>query len=110
MIDPQRQRNKDDLALLDRALNAVLEKGMRESALNNDWKDPHDAFEDMRKRLERFPQATLTDKQREWAANVAGEEIYKNEFSAGLIPRGREVETPAVLRRENLPLKPPGRK
>lgn len=103
-------QHDDDLALLDRALEAVLDKGMRDHALNNDWKDPHDAFEDMRKRLERFPNATLSDKQREWAAKVAGEEIYRNDFSAGRVPRGREVATPDVLKPENLPKRPPMRR
>lgn len=57
----------------------------------------------------------LTAKQRAWAAGViAGHYVepepeYENLISSGRAPRGREVETPALLRRENLPLRPPRR-
>ena len=35
---------------------------------------------------------------------------YENLVSSGQVPRGKEVPTPDVLKRENLPLKPPKRK
>jgi hypothetical protein len=69
------------------------------------------AFEDMLQKLDRYP---LSVEQRAWArATINGEKYeppieYKNEWSAGLIPRGREVATAPVLR--VLPKKPPGRK
>jgi hypothetical protein len=56
----------------------------------------------------------LTPKQRAFVqAMVNGEhyepeETYENAWSAGKVPMGRPVETPAVLR--NLPLRPPGRR
>jgi hypothetical protein len=52
----------------------------------------------------------LTTKQREWVTTVHERIIpaYANLVSRGLVPRGREVETPAVLR--NLPKRPPMRR
>jgi len=56
----------------------------------------------------------LTAKQRQWAqrllASLNGEVVYTNDWSSGKVPRGREVETPPMLKRENLPLRPPGRR
>lgn len=47
--------------------------------------------------------------QREWVERVHARLVpaYENLVSRGLVPRGREVPTPEVLK--NLPLKPPGR-
>ncbi len=52
----------------------------------------------------------LTDKQRQWVTSVHERLIpaYSNLVSRGLVPRGREVPTPAVLL--NLPKKPPPRR
>ena len=52
----------------------------------------------------------LTEKQREWVTSVHKRIVpaYANLFSRGLVPRGREVETPAVLL--NLPKRPPTRR
>ena len=52
----------------------------------------------------------LSAKQREWVTSVHERLIpaYANLVSRGLVPRGREVPTPAVL--QNLPKKPPPRK
>jgi hypothetical protein len=49
----------------------------------------------------------LTEKQRSWAIGVRERIVpqYANLFSRGLVPRGREVPTPPVLR--VLPKKPP---
>lgn len=55
----------------------------------------------------------LSKKVRSQAQAIAdrcGVQVAANLVSRGLVPRGREVETPFVLRRENLPMKPPGRK
>ncbi len=56
----------------------------------------------------------LTRNQTQWVRGcyerVFGVPTYENLFSAGKVPMGRPVETPAILRRENLPLKPPPRK
>lgn len=53
----------------------------------------------------------LSDKQRAWVRAVheklCGTPHYENAWSAGKVPRGREVPTPAVL--QKLPLRPPGR-
>jgi hypothetical protein len=56
----------------------------------------------------------LSDKQRAWM-NAIYEQLfdepeYENLASSGKLCRGREVPTPAILRRENLPLKPPRRR
>jgi hypothetical protein len=66
-----------------------------------------EAFSDMLEGLEQYHQ--LSEKQRVWVAQ-AYEKIhpqYENLVSSGKVPRGREVETPAVLR--TLPKRPPGR-
>lgn len=56
---------------------------------------------------------TLSERQRSWVREVgkrAGADVdnVMERWKRGEIPRGREVETPAVLR--NLPMKPPGRR
>ena len=70
------------------------------------------AFGEMAVRLESRPGTALSDKQRKWLAGVyervTGEPQYENLVSSGRVPRGREVETPAVL--QNLPKRPPGRR
>jgi len=78
-----------------------------------------EAFADMRFSLQAYggmeipskpKYQQLTDKQRTWVMS-AHERIvpqYENLVSRGLVPRGREVETPAVLR--NLPKRPPTRR
>ena len=76
--------------------------------------EEREAFEEMRDMLD-TGRATLSDKQRAWVRNVgkrAGADIDRvmDRWKKGEIPRGNEVETPAVLRRENLPMKPPGRR
>jgi hypothetical protein len=64
-----------------------------------------EAFEELRVRLE--DGYLLTEKQKKWALGLLDKPTYANEWSAGKIPRGREVATPAVLLRR--PLKPPGK-
>jgi hypothetical protein len=67
-------------------------------------------FEDMLHRLERYGRP-LTDKQRAFVqAALKGEKYnaepeYENTWSAGKVPEGRKVATPAVL--QNLPKRPP---
>ena len=84
------------------------------------WADEHDdvaedrfnveAFERMRRTIARG--GRLSPSQESWIegvyAKLFDEPTYRNEWSAGAIPRGKEVPTPAVL--QNLPLRPPGRK
>lgn len=70
----------------------------------------HDTFENMLLKLQEHPTWTLTAKQRSWAQELVGKPVYENLASSGKAPRGREVPTPVVLRRENLPMKPPGRR
>ena len=56
----------------------------------------------------------LSERQRAWLKGVADKlELqveYLNEFSAGKVPRGEALATPVpdVLRKENLPKRPPG--
>jgi hypothetical protein len=56
----------------------------------------------------------LSAKQRVWVRAIYekffDEPMYENLASSGGLCRGREVETPAVLRRENLPMRPPKRR
>lgn len=69
-----------------------------------------EAFADMLSQLRERKIKGLTDKQRRWAKEMIGEPEYENLVTAGKVPRGREVPTPPMLRRENLPMKPPGRR
>jgi hypothetical protein len=74
-----------------------------------------EAFTDMRAALRAFPadaegRRQLSAKQREWLRGVRDRLVpqYENLVSAGNVPRGREVPTPAVL--QILPKKPPTRR
>jgi hypothetical protein len=78
-----------------------------------------EAFADMRFSLQAYGDTEipskgkyqqLTEKQRTWVTSVHERIVpqYANLVSRGLVPRGREVETPAVLL--NLPKKPPSRR
>jgi hypothetical protein len=53
--------------------------------------------------------ASLSERERLWVNDVIDREEprYANLVSRGLVPRGKEVDTPDVLK--VLPLKPPGR-
>ena len=65
------------------------------------------AFADMRVQITDTvgePDARLSKKQRAWAEEAARRVVP---LRAEDVPRGKEVETPEVLR--NLPTKPPGR-
>jgi hypothetical protein len=89
------ERNRHDRKLVAKAIECANE-------------ETAEVFEEWLERLEGFEKDTLTEKQRRWAASVAGIETYENLYSAGKVPRGREVPTPAVLLHR--PLTPPPRK
>lgn len=90
-------RAEEDLALLDKILEFALPEDQRE------------AFTEMRREVKAGRRERLSGKQRQWARDVLDEHIpqYENLVSTGKVPRGREVETPEVLR--NLPKRPPPR-
>ena len=71
-------------------------------------------FADILDRMENGKQQTLSDKQRVYMEGVflrhCKGETYENAWSAGKVERGKEVELPTVLRPENLPKFPPGRR
>lgn len=73
-------------------------------------KVPEGAMRDMRAKAEAG--FLLSEKQKEWIRGVHERLFdapsYENAWSNGKVPKGREVETPAVLR--NLPKKPPPRR
>lgn len=106
MADPLSTADTD---LLQRAIAAAEDPPDQELGLPRP--EAATAFREM---LERG--RALTPKQRAWAEGVAtgrhveAEPEYENLVSRGLVPRGREVEPPALLRREKLPLKPPTRR
>jgi hypothetical protein len=54
----------------------------------------------------------LSESEERWVLKALGEEPPEPDtrLTDGDIPRGREVALPEILKRENLPLKPPGRK
>jgi hypothetical protein len=88
------ERNKADRKLI----KAAVAKADAETA---------EIFTEWLVKLEAERKETLSDKQRTWAESIAGTETYENLWSAGKVPRGREVPTPAVLLHR--PLRPPGR-
>jgi hypothetical protein len=97
MNDAERRRNVRIRAMSDEdLLNLVCASDFREDVTSGEYA----AFANMRANQE-----TLTLKQRAWAEEVARRVVP---FDARDVPRGREVETPAVLR--NLPKSPPGRR
>lgn len=65
------------------------------------------AFDEMLRR-----DRPLSEKQRAWVRavheKICGTPHYENAWSAGRVPRGRDVPTPAVL--QNLPMRPPPRR
>lgn len=71
------------------------------------------AFRDMLVKLEDGFYETLSSKQeafvRDTYVRVFPSEDGEEIVLAKDVPRGKDVETPACLRRENLPLRPPGR-
>lgn len=70
-----------------------------------------EAFDDMRVGLlTEWGHHQLTDKQRAWLTVVRARLVpqYENLVSRGLVPRGKEVPTPAVL--QHLPKRPPTRR
>jgi hypothetical protein len=72
-----------------------------------------EAFASMRERLYADEKSALSPKQREWLRKVYERVTgggYENLVSTGRVKLGKAVETPACLRRENLPMKPPGRR
>lgn len=71
------------------------------------------AFRDMLTRLEDGFYDTLSAKQESFVRDIYVR-VFPSEDGGEIVlakdvPRGKEVETPAMLRRENLPLRPPGR-
>ena len=82
-------------------LELVLESGDLSDA------ETH-AFADMRAGLidPSDPRQGLSKRQRAWVEEVARRVVP---IRAEEVPRGREVESPASLRPENLPKLPPGR-
>jgi len=74
---------------------------------------PHekDAFTDMRSSLAAYGNGVgrrqLSDRQRAWVKATLERVVpqYENLVSRGLVPRGKEVPTPEVLKK--LPMRPP---
>lgn len=91
----------------------ATDKELLKLALDDDElpDETREAFTDMQTKI--GVSGRLTDKQRAWVRNVLGDKAepeYENLVSSGKVPRGVHVESPPVLRRENLPLRPPGRR
>ncbi len=89
---------RPDLVLLTK----VLEQDLQD--------DEREAFEEMREAMREGKRQGLSAKQRAWLERVLDHHCpqYANEWSAGKIPRGKEVPTPDSLR--HLPKRPPIRR
>lgn len=88
---------------------AILKQALEKPDLSDENRE---SFEDMLEKLNAADKE-LSPKQRSWVKTILGdaaEPEYENLFSSGKVPLGNPVETIPALRRENLPLKPPGRK
>jgi hypothetical protein len=71
-----------------------------------------ESFEDMYEKLLSTLMEHLTERQRAWVKSVYDRCVpdYQNLISTGQAPRGKEVPTIELLKRENLPLKPPSKR
>jgi len=87
----------------------MLSKLLAESDLDPSERE---AFTDMQRHLRDRPSAILTEKQRAWVRGVLVrfEPQYENLVSSGKVSNTTKVETIDLLKRENLPLRPPGRR
>lgn len=112
--DPEDDRRQEDL----RMLRLLVEEAPRADEEDFDRRpraedglatNEVEAFADMQRRLEDEGQKVLTEKQRAWVARRF-EELGLEDPAVlnARVPRGREVEAPAVLR--DLPKRPPGRR
>ena len=101
-------KDRDDVSELSKeevhAADVSLIKKLLTFELND---NEHSAFDDMHHHLQLRRLSALTPKQRKWAHEVLDkwEPQYSNDFSAGKVPRGKEVTVNVGLK----PLKPPGR-
>lgn len=91
-------RRDDDIAILVAILRPANEPELTEAE--------RQAFREMHTNLTNGERSVLSRKQRVWASET---EAKLRPLDAANVARGREVETPWMLRRENLPLRPPGR-
>jgi hypothetical protein len=98
-IERKKSRRELDVELLERVL--------RPSTLQELSEGEADAFRNMLSRIGNHDASTLTTKQRNWAEGV---DKRLAPIAAALVPTGKHVETPWMLRRENLPLRPPHRR
>ena len=96
-----------------RKLDALLS----DAHVNKLRPDEREAFADMRAQLfgaegTEIAFDKLTEKHRAWVDRRLEdfEPTYRNDWSAGRVPRGREVPTVDVLKPERLPKRPPVRK
>jgi hypothetical protein len=89
--------NPADLSLLERIL----------APQNAPELSPYErgAFAGMLADLKSGERATLSRKQRKFAEDT---DARLKPIDAATVAKGKSVETPACLRRENLPMRPPG--
>lgn len=114
-VDEEDARRDADLELLAKGIATLQERHEYADSLGNEEGSEYTnnallAFEDMRDRIRDGKQRQLSEKQRSWVLREAGLSDTLDLFSSGKVPRGREVPTPDVLKSENLPKRPPGRK
>jgi hypothetical protein len=116
---PNRSSREIRISQLKMLRELVAEGERLEESDSDDAHYPPDtrlAFQDMLTKLEDGYYNELSGKQESFVKGVYvkvfpsenGEPIVL--VSSGEIPKGKDVETPECLRRENLPLRPPGRK
>lgn len=95
-----------DLALLNKALDVKFADKLSAETV--------EAFASMRYDLTVYGRL-LSNKQRAWVRSTlealgVGEPVYENLVSSGVVKGSSKVPTLDILKRENLPLKPPPRK
>lgn len=79
---------------------------------DNERESAEDMLDKMESGLGEATDLRLTEKQRDFAKSLYTKYApdYQNLISSGKAPRGKEVPTIEMLKRENLPLKPPSRR
>lgn len=102
------EKSREDVSELTKEETHAADVSLIKKLLTYELSDTeHVAFGTMQGLLQRSSRTVLTEKQRDWGQGVLDrfEPQYENAFSAGKVPRGKEV----VVNVGPRPLRPPTR-
>lgn len=100
--------DRDDISELSKEEVHAADVSLIKKLLTFELSDEeHSAFDGIHHHLQLRRLSVLSPKQRKWAQSVLNrhEPQYSNDFSAGKVPRGKEVTVNVGLK----PLRPPAR-